>query len=63
MLKYVVKIFNIVFKLQNYASYNLGDIMLFHLKHRRKAKGIATRSDENEQKSFTGQHETISFIA
>ena len=25
-------------------------------------KGLATRSDENEQKSFTGQHETISFI-
>ena len=26
-------------------------------------KGIATRSDENEQKSFTDQHETILFIA
>ena len=26
-------------------------------------KGNATCSDENEQKSFTGQHETISFIA
>ena len=26
-------------------------------------KGVATRSDENEQTSFTGQHETISFIA
>ena len=26
-------------------------------------KGIATHSDENEQKSFAVQHETISFIA
>ena len=24
---------------------------------------MAKRSDENDQKSFTGQHETISFIA
>ena len=24
---------------------------------------LATRSDENEQKSFTGQHETVSFFA